>query len=260
MNAQRIAILGTGNVAWHLQLAFENAGHIVTEVYGRNLEKAEKLVASSYQAEPTSSLDFSDSKAEIFIIALADDSVEEVAQELILPDGAILAHTSGTLSIKSITYAATEDIGVFYPLQTLTQGTSVDFRHVPICVEGETKKARNQLLALAKSVSEHVQLLESGQRRLIHLAAVFACNFTNHMLTISKKLLEQHNLNYELLQPLITETINKSLEIGPEKAQTGPAIRGDIETLDKQLDALEGDDQVAQIYKLISQHIIDFYS
>lgn len=256
----RIAILGTGNVAWHLQLAFENAGHAITEIYGRDLSKAEKLVRNSYQAEATDSLDFSESEADIFLMALSDDSITEVSQELILPEAAILAHTSGTLSIKSIAYAATEDIGVFYPLQTLTAGKNIDFEQVPVCIEGETYRAQNELATLAQSVSKRVQMLESGQRRLIHLAAVFACNFTNHLFTLSKGLLEQHELDFEILQPLITETLNKSLEIGPENAQTGPAIRGDMATLEKQMEALENDEQVAEIYRQLTQHIIDYYS
>lgn len=256
----KIAILGTGNVAWHLQRAFENCGHVITHIYGRNLKKAGQLAQNSYQAEATDSLDFSASQAEIFLMCLADDGVAEVARELVLPDGAILAHTSGTLSIKSIAYAATENIGVFYPLQTLTRGKKIDYSQMPIGIEAETSRAKNELASLAKSISQRVHTLESGQRRLIHLAAVFACNFTNHLLTISKKILSQHHLNFEILHPLIAETLNKALEISPENAQTGPAVRGDIETLDKQMEALGNDEAVAQIYQQISQHIIDYHS
>lgn len=257
---QKIAILGTGNVAWHLKLAFENAGHIVTEIYSRDQQKAERFTMTSYQAEPTTSLDFSGSEAEVFIMAIADDAIAELVEDLRLPNEAVLAHTSGTLSIKAIGYAPTEDIGVFYPLQTLSKGKSVDFQHVPICIEGETLKAQNILADLARSLSKRVQMLDSGQRRLIHLAAVFACNFTNHMLTLSKQILGQQEIDFAILHPLISETLNKSLEIGPENAQTGPAIRRDMETLDKQHQALQEDEQVAEIYQLVSQHILDFYS
>lgn len=260
MNGERIALIGTGNMAWHLQLAFENAGHIITEIYGRDYDKATKLTRNSYQAEPTSSLDFSESSASIFIIAVVDHAVKEIADQLVLPAGAVLAHTSGTLSIKSLAYAPTEDIGVFYPLQTLTSGKSTDFGQVPLCIEGETIKAERELALLAESVSRRVQVLESGQRRLIHLAAVFACNFTNHMFTISKEILSEHEIDFEILHPLISETLNKSFEIGPENAQTGPAVRGDLETLDKQVQALENDEALTKIYQLVSQHIIDYYS
>lgn len=257
---QKIAIIGTGNVAWHLSLAFENAGHVVTEVYGRDIQKAERLIMNSYQAEATSHLDFSRSEANIFIMAVSDDAVEGLVRELILPDGSVLAHTSGTLSIKALGYAPTEDIGVFYPLQTLSKAKNVDFQYVPICIEGETLKAQNDLASLASSISTRVQMLDSGHRRLIHLAAVFACNFTNHMLTLSKEILRQQEIDFTILHPLISETLNKSLEIGPEKAQTGPAVRQDMETLDKQHQALQEDEQVAEIYQIVSQHILDFYS
>ncbi|GAB5524317.1 MAG: F420-dependent NADP oxidoreductase [Roseivirga sp.] len=257
---QKIAILGTGNVAWHLNRAFENAGHIVTDIYSRDLQKAERFTVDSYQAEPTSSLDFSRSDARIFIMAISDDAVAEMVENLQLPSEAVLAHTSGTLSIKAIGYAPTEDIGVFYPLQTLSKGKGIDFEHVPICIEGETLRAQNELAGLASSLSQRVQMLDSGQRRLIHLAAVFACNFTNHMLTLSKQILAQQEIDLAILHPLISETLNKSLEIGPEKAQTGPAIRRDMETLDKQHQALHEDEQVAEIYQLISQHILDYYA
>lgn len=257
---QKIAILGTGNVAWHLHLAFENAGHTVTAVYNRDLKKAEKFTMGSYQATPVNSLDFSQSEAEIFIMAISDDAVANLVDELQLPAGAVLAHTSGTLSIKSIAYAPTEDIGVFYPLQTLSKGKALDFAQVPICIEGETVRAQDQLAGLAQTLSERVQMLDSGQRRLIHLSAVFACNFTNHMLTLSKQILEQQEIDFKILHPLISETLSKSLEIGPEKAQTGPAIRRDMETLDKQFSALQEDEEVANLYQLVSQHILDFYS
>ncbi len=257
---QKIVIIGTGNVAWHLSLALENAGHIITAVYSRDLQKAQRFTMNSYQAEATNLLDFSRSEAHIFIMAVSDDAVVDLVKELILPDGAVLAHTSGTLSIKALGYAATEDLGVFYPLQTLSKGKHVDFQYVPICIEGETLKAQNDLAALASSLSTRVQMLDSGQRRLIHLAAVFACNFTNHMLTLSKEILGQHEIDFAILHPLISETLNKSLEIGPENAQTGPAVRRDLETLDKQHEALQGDEQVAEIYQIVSQHILDFYS
>jgi predicted short-subunit dehydrogenase-like oxidoreductase (DUF2520 family) len=177
-----------------------------------------------------------------------------------LPNEAVLAHTSGTLSIKSIAYAPTDHIGVFYPLQTMSKGKNVDFGSVPICIEGETSEALDILAGLAQTLTGKVQMLDSGQRRLIHLGAVFACNFTNHMLTLSKQILGQEAIDFTILHPLIAETLSKSLEIGPEQAQTGPAIRRDMETLDKQLEALHGDEQVAKIYEIVTQHILDFYS
>ena len=259
MKRYKIALIGTGNVAWHLQKALEGAGHVITEIYGRNLEAAEAMVYESYMAEATDSPDFSESEAEVFLLALSDAAVEPFAQEIVLPDNAILAHTSGTLAAGVLGYAATEHFGVFYPLQTFTKGKNLDFEEVPLCIEGETSHAEKVLSNIAHSVSQQVHQIDSRQRKILHLAAVFACNFTNHLFTISKGILENSDMNFELLQPLIVETLNKSLEIGPENAQTGPAIRQDLPTLERQAKSLESDEQVSAIYQLLSQHIMDYY-
>ena len=112
---------------------------------------------------------------------------------------------------------------------------------------------------MAKAVSRKVFRISSGERRALHVAAVFASNFTNHMLTISKTIMSGHNLEYEFLRPLISETINKSLSFGPEAAQTGPARRGDLEILDSHMEFLKEDEELSEIYRVISQHIVDHY-
>jgi predicted short-subunit dehydrogenase-like oxidoreductase (DUF2520 family) len=114
-------------------------------------------------------------------------------------------------------------------------------------------------LLLAKSISNKVSKIGSEERKALHVAAVFASNFTNHMLTLSKKILEQNSLSFDLLKPLILETLNKSLSVGPENAQTGPASRGDLEIMDKHLDFIKEDPALAEIYKILSQHILDKY-
>ena len=112
---------------------------------------------------------------------------------------------------------------------------------------------------MSNSISSKTQEISSQQRKAIHLAAVFACNFTNHMFTISREILEDGNLSFEMLKPLIAETLNKSFELGPENAQTGPAVRGDLETLDRQHELLSNQPELAEIYRQVSQHIIDTY-
>ena len=260
MSRFNITIIGTGNVAWHLSNAFENAGHVIREVYDRDLSKAKHFARNLYQADPTDRLDFSKSVSSVFIVAVSDDAIEAVAKKLQLPVPSVVAHTSGTVPLSRLGYVPTPHMGVFYPLQTLSKGKKVDMSHVPICIEGETKEAEKALQKLANTVSGNVNLVDSTKRKSIHLAAVFACNFTNHLLTISKKILEAHQVDFQMLQPLIVETLNKSLEIGPENAQTGPAVRNDLETLDHQHQTLQNDPKVAGIYRVISEHIMDFYS
>lgn len=259
MATQSISIIGAGNLAWHLAPALDNMGYVVKEVYSRNPRNAKDLTARLYQAEVKATLDFSTSPSQIFIIATSDDSIQSIAQEIILPDDAILAHTSGSQPLSVLGYAATSHIGVFYPLQTFTKSKRIDFSNTPIFIESETTETERALMKMARSISQNVQRIGSTERKALHIAAVFASNFTNHMLTLSKDLMKRNSLDFDVLKPLITETLNKSLTIGPENAQTGPARRGDFEILDKHYEFLQENQSVAAIYKLISQDIIDRY-
>jgi predicted short-subunit dehydrogenase-like oxidoreductase (DUF2520 family) len=255
-----ISFIGSGNVAWHLAPALDNAGYPVKEVYSRNPTHAEALVERLYQGEVKASLDFSTSTSQLFIIAVNDDAIEEIVREIILPEHAILVHTSGSQPLSILGYAPTPLIGVFYPLQTFSKSKKIDLKDVPIFIESESDEVNAVLNKMARAISNTVKQISSSDRKALHVAAVFASNFTNHMLTLSKEILSEHHLEYEWLKPLIVETINKSLAIGPEAAQTGPAKRGDIEILDKHLTFLEGDEKRAEIYRIISQHILDKYS
>lgn len=255
-----VSFVGSGNLAWHLAPAMDNAGYVVREVYSRNEKNAKALVNKLYQAEVKEDLDFSSSNSTIFVLAVTDDALVEVVQEIVLPDNAILIHTSGSQPLAVLAQAAVFQIGVFYPLQTFSKQKKVDFSEVPIFIESTQEEVEKVLVKMAKAISKKVQVIDSSRRMALHVAAVFASNFTNHMLTISKTIMEVSELPYEWLKPLISETITKSLTIGPEAAQTGPAVRGDLEILDKHLAMLQEDEQIAELYKLISQHIIDSHS
>ncbi len=255
-----VAIIGAGNLAWHLAPALDNCGYAVKEVYSRDPKKANALVKRLYQAGPAGDLDFSDSSARLFIICIPDDAIEEVVKEIVLPDDhAILIHTSGSVPIQALDYAATPHTGVFYPLQTFSKNRKADFSKIPVLIEASNPSTEEILIRIAKSISKNVRRVSSNNRKAIHIAAVFACNFTNYMFTLSKAILDDEGLDFDLLKPLITETINKSLDIGPENAQTGPAIRQDFQTLDAHFDYLE-DPAVREIYRIISQNILDRYS
>lgn len=258
-DGMNVSVIGAGNLAWHLAPALDNTDFAVREVYSRNAKSARTLVEKLYNAQVKTDLDFSDSPSRIFIIAVADDAIESVAQRIVLPEGAILAHTSGSQALSTLGYAPTPHIGVFYPLQTFSKHKKVEFRDIPVLVEGDDKPTEKTLTAMAKAISKNVRKCSSADRQAIHVAAVFASNFTNHMLRIAKELLAERKLSLELLRPLIAETINKSLQVGPEEAQTGPARRGDMATLDKHLAYLDDDEQVAEIYRVVSQHILDQY-
>ena len=254
-----VSFIGSGNLAWHLAAALDNTDFPVREVYSQHVRHAAALAERLYQAEVKNSLDFSASHSAIFIVAVSDDAIQEVAQEIILPENAIIAHTSGSQPLSTLAYAATSNIGVLYPLQTFSKSKKIDFKEIPFFVESENPETEKVLLSLAKSISKTVYKSSSDDRKALHVAAVFASNFTNHMLTIAKDILEEHDLDLELLKPLIAETINKALAIGPEDAQTGPAKRGDLEILDKHVAFLKHDKGIMEIYRIISQHIVDKY-
>ena len=256
----KIGLIGTGNVAWHLALAFENAGHSIVHVYNRDMDKAKDFVRDLYNATAGNSEDLRSTDAEIFIMPVSDGAIESLSQEIQLPEDCILAHTSGAIGLSKLGYAHTENTGVFYPLQTFSKGKTVDFKKTPLCIEASNGHTESVLWELAESISATVHLIDSVKRKAIHLAAVFACNFSNHMFTISQELMNELGLDFSLLKPLISETLNKSLEIGPQNGQTGPARRNDLSTLDEQYEALKGDAQVAELYRMISQHILDYYS
>ena len=253
----RIAIIGTGNVAWHLAPALENEGHTITEVYSRDIHRAAKITRRLYATEPKEDLDFSDSQAEIYIIAVSDHAIPAIADSIILPEGSILVHTSGSMPLQVLAYSSATYTGIFYPLQSFSKSREIDFEDVPILLESDDQEVLHKLKVLAKSLSPHQYLVKSKDRMALHIAAVFASNFTNHLLRIAEEIMNRQGLDFEMLKPLIIEQIDKSLQTGAKQAQTGPALRGDINTLDLHYQFLNYNEQVAEIYKLISQDIID---
>ncbi|TDQ17512.1 putative short-subunit dehydrogenase-like oxidoreductase (DUF2520 family) [Algoriphagus boseongensis] len=253
----KIAILGAGNVAWNLAPALEDAGHEITEVYSRDIRKAKEITERLYATDPTDDLDFSESKAQIFILAIKDSAISEVADEVILPEGSILVHTSGAVPLDILGYSSASYTGIFYPLQSFTKGKKMEMDEVPFLLESEDEETLQKLKKLAKSLSPMIYTVRSKDRKAIHVAAVFASNFTNHMIRIAEEIMRRQGLDFEMLKPLIIETISKSLQLGAKKAQTGPAIREDYETLEDHHRFLNYNEELAEIYRLISQDIID---
>lgn len=251
-----IAIIGSGNVAWHLAPELENAGHRVREIFSRNPKNAKALQNRLYNAEINPTLDFSESELDIIMLCVSDEAIEDVAMEISMPERAIIFHTSGSQSISKLGYTATENIGVFYPLQTFTKGKKVNFEDIPILIEAENRQSLKVLKNLAKSISKVVHTIGSKDRMAIHVAAVFACNFSNFLFGISEQILNKQGFELDILRPLIAETLNKSLDIGPSEAQTGPAARGDMEILDKHMSFLDKN-EYQDLYRLITEKILN---
>jgi predicted short-subunit dehydrogenase-like oxidoreductase (DUF2520 family) len=170
----------------------------------------------------------------------------------------LLLHTSGSTGLSALEGASTR-IGVFYPLQTFSKIKSIDFRQIPIIIEANVPEVLAIIRAIADRLSEKVIELNSEQRKTLHIGAVFACNFTNHLFGLAQELLEQKGLDYELLKPLIAETLNKIEMNSPVSVQTGPAIRGDQATIQAHLKLLKHNPDLAELYVKLSQSIVNLH-
>jgi len=251
----KVAIIGTGNLATHLSKFFEKKGFRVSEVYGRNLDKTRNLASKLYDCNAVSDLDFSESEATLFFLCVSDESISELAEDILLPEGSILLHCSGATSLMAIAREDSE-FGVFYPIQTFSSNRKISFENLPICIEANTEEAENILEKLVLKLGAQPYFMNSEQRLTLHLSAVFACNFTNHFYRIAKDLLKSKGLPFDLLGDLIHETTDKALEFGPENVQTGPAIRDDQVTLTKHQLLLKKKAEWKLLYQKISEDIL----
>ena len=249
----RISIIGSGNVATHLSAAFKNAGHRIVQVYSPNMQNA-ALLAYHVGAEAIDDLSQVSPETDIFIISVKDDVIGSIAETL-AKHNRLIAHTSGATDLQAM-LAFTAKAGVFYPLQTLSKSKEVDFLTVPLCIEGADENITSQLIELARTVSNNVYRVNSAQRKILHLAAVFACNFPNYLYTIAQQLLAEDDMGFEMLRPLILETAQKVQTHLPGEVQTGPAIRNDENTMAAHLQMLNGKPGLTAIYELLSQDII----
>lgn len=223
-------LIGNGNVASHLGLALEQAGHRVVRVGGRN-----RTVPIPRDAD-------------LYVIAVTDSAIASVAAEIGDVPG-LVVHTAGSVPMSVLPQRRK---GVLYPLQTFTKGRPVDMRSVPLFVESEG--GEELLLHVASQLSDIVIPMDSERRRYLHLAAVFCNNFTNHMYRITEELLSQHDIPFEVMLPIIDETARKVHSLTPAQAQTGPAVRWNQGVMEAQQNLLERDD-LRQLYQIISKSI-----
>jgi predicted short-subunit dehydrogenase-like oxidoreductase (DUF2520 family) len=249
----RITIIGSGNVATHLAAAFKNAGHRIVQVYSREMQNA-ALLAYHVGAEAIDDLSHINPETDIFIISVKDDAIPSIAHQLAQYEK-LTVHTSGALSLRKLS-SITPNAGVFYPLQTLSKNKEVDFKTVPLCIEGADEAITSLLEQLAQTISNHVYRVNSEQRKVLHLAAVFACNFPNYLYGIAQQLLAKQDMDFEMLRPLILETAQKVQDNLPAEVQTGPAARNDENTMAAHLQMLADEPALKTLYTLLSQGII----
>lgn len=246
--------MGTGNVAWHLAQDMEKAGHFVPVVYSRDGERAGSLASQLYDTQIAESLDFSLYMLDILIIAVPDDAIQPIAEMVVVNEETVVVHCSGARPME-VLQTLGDNYGVLYPLQTFTREKALDLDQVPFCIESTNAHVHNVLFSLARSVSSKVVVLDSDSRKLLHLAAVFANNFVNHMLFLSKTVMDSEDLDFNLLKPLVKETVEKAFFLTPELAQTGPAKRNDTLSMQSHLELLSDNPEWVKLYKLISLSI-----
>ena len=247
-----IVLLGSGNVATHLAKALFSSGFKIKTIYSRTLESAKEL-ALIVKSDFTNNLLQVPADADLYILALKDEVLESVIQNLKIEHG-IVVHTAGSISIN-VFKNSFENFGVFYPLQTFSKDRKIDFSNIPVCLESNNKQTENKLSVLANSLTKRVEFIDSEKRKIIHLAAVFASNFSNHMYSIAWKLINEQQLDFDILKPLINETSNKAIENNPVLSQTGPAIRNDRNVIEKHIQMLADYPEYEKIYRFVSESI-----
>lgn len=251
-SVMRISFVGAGNVATHMAAAFARAGHEIVGIYSRTSAAAERLAARTGGQAVTDMRLLP--AAEVVVFAVKDDALPALIRETEGREAALFVHTAGSIPAE-IFEGHCRQYGVLYPLQTFSKSRETDFRTVPCLVEGNDDAALRTVMSLARDVSDDVRVLNSGDRRYVHLAAVFACNFTNHCYALASELLRRQKIDPEILLPLIAETASKVAEMPPRTAQTGPAVRGDRGVMAAHLDLLGGETLTAELYRLMSRSI-----
>lgn len=251
-----ISIIGAGNVATHLAKVLYNKGIEINQIYSRSVKNAKEL-ANKVRAGYTDDIAGINLNSDLYIIAATDDAIASITNKLVL-SSKILVHTSGSVDVE-VLKGSTKNYGSFYPLQTFTKQTEISFEDIPMFIEASNKKTENELTALALMLSSNVNKINSLQRKKIHLAAVFACNFANYMQVIAEDLCEENNVSFDLLKPLIKETFEKGINSLPSENQTGPARRNDVKVIEEHKKLLDNNQDFKELYTLISNQIIKKY-
>ncbi len=249
----KVVIIGSGNVAQHLIEAFQteeqNKEIELVQVYSRQKAAVSQLIPWNKITDDYNSI----AEADVYILCITDDAIETVSA--LLPfKNRLVVHTSGSIPLTAI--HENNRKGVFYPLQTFTKNKKIDFATIPICLESENAPDYHILLKIAQSISKKVFAINSDQRKALHVAAVFANNFSNHLFLISQEICQDNQIPFEILKPLIAETAEKLNSLSPQEAQTGPAKRNDLKTIEAHEAFLEHK-KYLNIYQILTQSIQD---
>ena len=247
----KIVIIGSGNVAYHLAKAFTQNNIEVSQIFGRNEVELNKI--SEELNVPYSTKELAD--ADLYLISVSDSAVEQVS-DLIRTEKALVAHTSGSLPIETLNGDYRK--ASFYPLQTFSKTKNLDYSKIPFFIEAENQIDEKSLFELASLISDNVETSDYEKRKYIHLTAVFACNFVNHLFARAKEISDSQDLDFNYFIPLIDETVEKIHHLEPKSAQTGPAVRGDERVL-KLHEVLITNEEHRKIYNTMNESIQKMY-
>lgn len=252
-----IVFIGAGNLAVNLAQALFCSGFEIMQVYSRTEESAKSL-AEKVNAGWVTDLKEVILNASLYIVSIKDSALTELLQQIVSgKDGALLVHTAGSIPM-SVWKGKTTRYGVLYPMQTFSKQREVNFKEIPFFIEAAQREDVELLKAIASVLSDKVFEADSRQRRSLHLAAVFACNFTNHMYVLTADLLKKYGLPFEVMLPLIDETARKVHTLSPLEAQTGPAVRYDENVINKHLEILADEPEMKEIYRILSESIYKY--
>lgn len=250
----RIVMIGAGNLATNLGKALQNAGHDIVQVYSRTWEHAQQL-ATIIGGAATDDLDSIVDTADVYIFSLKDTALGDVVPKVSKGKAEkLMIHTAGSMPMSCFEGMAVH-YGVLYPMQTFSKQREVDFRSIPCFIEGNDSLAKQNIRALAESISGRVYEMSSDDRRFLHLAAVWACNFTNHCYEVSAEILRKHDVPFDVMLPLIDETAAKVHGMGPIDAQTGPAVRFDDNVIRAQAAMMRDNPILKDLYERMSMSI-----
>ena len=250
----KIVSIGAGNLAVHLSKALHEAGFELSQVYSRT-EASAKTLAERLKAPYTTDISSIVNDAAMYIISVSDGAIELLSERLTALDG-LVVHTAGSVPMD-VFAGRLKNYGVLYPLQTFSKSRQVNFSEIPLFIEANTRDNLHVLQTVVEAISQKVYHASSSTRMQLHLAAVFGCNFVNHLYHLSAQLARLSGFDLSVLSPLILETAHKALACGkPNEVQTGPAARNDCEVMRKHLDLLSALPEMKEIYAMLSENII----
>jgi predicted short-subunit dehydrogenase-like oxidoreductase (DUF2520 family) len=257
MIQHNISFAGAGRVAYALCREMYYAGYKIELVVSES-DKNGAPLADFCQASWSGELIFPDT-TDIIIVSVPDYRLKSVLNKIQCRPDTLIAHTAGSIGIDVFPEQKKRK-GIFYPLQTFSKERKVDFKDLPFLLESSDKQSSAILENLVETLGGKAHFVDTDHRRMLHLAAVFVCNFTNHMLTVGKDLAFKADFSFEVLIPLIKETFSKAMDIGPQNSQTGPALRNDQNTIEKHLELLSFSSELQRIYNEITMSIIKYYN